>query len=260
MIPKIVHFCWFGNNPKTKLAKKCIASWKKYLPEYKFIEWNESNFDVNQHPFTQEAYQAKKYAFVTDYVRLFILKEYGGIYMDTDVEVIKNLDCFLHHKAFSGFEDSIHIPTGIIGSEKNGAWVSLMLEYYNNRHFLMADGSLDTTTNVKIMTNMLKKQGFIPNDTLQDIQGNVTFYPHDYFCPIDCCTKKIKKTKNTYTIHYFAGSWCEPGTFFEEILKKHKTIDGMIVITSNFLKRIFGDRWTKISRKIRLFLHLPIEE
>ena len=117
MIPKIIHFCWFGNNPKTELAEKCIASWKKFLPDYELKEWNESNFDIDQHPFTREAYQAKKYAFVTDYVRLFVLKEYGGIYMDTDVEVIKNLDCFLQHNAFSGFETSEYVQTGIIGSE-----------------------------------------------------------------------------------------------------------------------------------------------
>lgn len=257
MIPKTIHYCWFGNNPKTELAEKCIASWKKHLPDYELIEWNETKFDVNQHPFTREAYQAKKYAFVTDYVRLYVLKEYGGIYMDTDVEVIKNLDCFLHHNAFSGFEDSIHIPTGIIGSMKNGVWVSQMQEYYNDRHFLMPDGSLDTTTNVKVMTNILTGQGFVPNDTLQDIQGNVTFYPHDFFCPKDYRTDKIKLTKNSHTIHHFAKSWKNPETTAARFIRHHPLIEKLIVCMSSLLHKCLGDRWKNLSRKIRKTLKIP---
>ena len=256
MIPKIIHFCWFGNNPKTELAEKCIASWKKFLPDYELKEWNESNFDIDQHPFTREAYQAKKYAFVTDYVRLFVLKEYGGIYMDTDVEVIKNLDCFLHHNAFSGFETSEYVQTGIIGSEKDGRWITQMLEYYNDRHFLKDNGSIDMTTNVQIITDLLKKQGFIPDDTLQNFLDMVTFYPHDYFCPKDCRTEKILLTKNTYTIHHFAKSWKAPETATERFIRLHPRFDKFLVDTNRLFIKCFGDRWSIVSKKIRRILNL----
>ena len=256
MIPKLIHYCWFGPNPKTELAEKCIASWKKYLSDYELIEWNESNFDVNQHPFTKEAYQEKKYAFVTDYVRLFVLQQYGGIYMDTDVEVIKNLDNFLKHNAFSGFEDRVHIPTGIIASEKNGNWVSEMLKYYDGRGFIKDNGSPDTKTNVEIITEMMSERGFIANNKLQDFPGFITIYPHDFFCPKNYRTEKIKITKNTYTIHHFAKSWKEPESFAEKFIRKHPFIDKLIVNVNQFFVFCFGKRWENFSKKIKSILHL----
>ena len=171
MIPKVIHYCWFGGNPLPEDAKKCLASWKKHCPEYEIIEWNESNFDVNSNCYIKEAYEAKKYAFVTDYVRLFVMYEYGGIYMDTDVELVKNLDDFLKNRAFSGFESSNSIPTGIMASVKHFKLFGDLLEYYENRHFLNDDGSYDTTTNTVTITKMCKKYGLVLNNKYQVIDG-----------------------------------------------------------------------------------------
>ena len=151
MIPKIIHYCWFGGNPLPKSAEKCIKSWKKYCPDYEIIEWNESNFDINSNQYVREAYENKKYAFVTDYVRLYAMYNYGGIYMDTDVEVLKPLDCFLDNHAFSGFESSGYIPTGLMASEKEFPLFRELLKYYGNRAFVNPDGSFDTTTNTLVM-------------------------------------------------------------------------------------------------------------
>ena len=131
MIPKIIHYCWFGGNPLSDLAQKCIDSWKKYCPDYEIKEWNESNFDLNSCDYVREAYQAKKWAFVTDYVRLYAMVTEGGIYMDTDVEVIRPLDSFLSNRAFSGFEDETNIPTGIMACEKGFPLFEELLEEYN---------------------------------------------------------------------------------------------------------------------------------
>lgn len=155
MIPKKIHYCWFGRGQMPELAKKCIESWKKYLPDYEIKEWNEDNFDLNAYPYVREAYDNRKFAFVTDVVRLYALYTEGGIYMDTDVEVLKSLDGFLHHVAFSGFEDDHNIPSGIMASEKGGKWAKDNLDYYVGKHFIKEDGSLDLTTNVITITNYM---------------------------------------------------------------------------------------------------------
>lgn len=207
MIPKIIHYCWFGKNPKPKLAKKCIKSWKKYCPDYEIIEWNEENFDISAAPlYVQQAYEARKWAFVTDYVRLYAMVNYGGIYMDTDVEVIKSLDAFLHHQAFSGFEDDIHIPTGIMACQKGFPLFQDFLYFYDKVSFLNPDGSANCTTNVVIMTELCLKHGLVQNGKYQIVNG-FTLYPKDVFCPISYTTGKLEKTMNTVTIHWFAGSW-----------------------------------------------------
>lgn len=207
MIPKKIHYCWFGRGKMPELALKCIASWKKNLPDYEIKEWNEDNFDLDLYPFTREAYDNRKYAFVTDVVRLYALYTEGGIYMDTDVEVLKNLDKFLNLPAFSGFEDDIHVPTGIMASEKGGEWAKWQLEYYNGRHFILPDGNLDLTTNVVIISNSMAERGFKLQNSLQDLNGIITIFPKDYFCPKSYEDGKIYLTKNSYVIHHFAGSW-----------------------------------------------------
>ena len=159
MIPKIIHYCWFGGNPLPEDAQKCIASWKKYCPDYEIREWNEENFDIQSNDYVKEAYEAKKFAFVTDYVRLYALIAYGGIYMDTDVEVVKSLDAFLKHKAFSGFESSNSIPTRLMASEKDYPLFKTLMDDYENRHFLKEDGSFDMTTNTVTITNLCKQIG-----------------------------------------------------------------------------------------------------
>ena len=207
MIPKIIHYCWFGRNPLPPLAIKCIESWKKYCPDYEIKEWNEDNFDLDLFPYTREAYDNRKFAFVTDVVRLYALYHEGGIYMDTDVEVLKPIDRFLTHHAFSGFEDEHNVPTGIMASEKGGKWAKDNLEYYTDRHFLFSDGKYDLTTNVTIITNYMLPLGLKQNNTYQDFSNLITFYPKDYFCPKSYEDGKIYLTKNSYTIHHFAGSW-----------------------------------------------------
>ena len=206
MIPKVIHYCWFGENPLSELAQKCIASWQKYCPDYEIKEWNESNFDLNSCSYVKEAYAAKKWAFVTDYVRLYAMVTEGGIYMDTDVEVIKPLDPFLQHSAFSGFEDEVNIPTGIMACEKNFPLFKELLEDYNDRHFIKPDGKYDLTTNVVTITNLCKKHGFVGNNSQQNICG-FALYPHDVFCPKSHETGIITLTNRTVTIHHFSGSW-----------------------------------------------------
>lgn len=207
MIPKVIHYCWFGRAEKPELAKKCIASWKKYCPDYQIKEWNEDNFDLDLYPYAKEAYEKRRFAFVTDIVRLYALYHEGGIYMDTDVEVLKPLDRFLVHHAFSGFEDEHNVPTGIMASEKGGKWAKDNLGYYDNRHFVREEGTVDLTTNVVTITNYMLSLGLKQNNTYQDFPGLITIYPKDYFCPKSYIDGNIYLTDNTYAIHHFAGSW-----------------------------------------------------
>ena len=206
MIPKKIHYCWFGGNPLPQLAVECINSWKKYCPDYEIIEWNEKKFDINHCAYVKEAYENKKYAFVTDYVRLYVMYNYGGIYMDTDVEVVSSLDKFLIHKAFSGFESDTYIPTGIMASEKGFELFEHLLSYYKDKHFIDKDGILDMTTNTRIITEMLTKKGFVPNGKFQIVDG-FALYPRDYFCPLEDATGIMYRTSNTATIHWFNKSW-----------------------------------------------------
>ena len=207
MIPKKIHYCWFGKGKMPELALKCIESWRVNLPDYELKEWNENSFDINSNFYVKEAYESRKFAFVTDYVRLYALYTEGGIYMDTDVEVLKNLDPFLDLPAFSGFEDNVHIPTGIMAAEKGSVWAGWQLKYYDDRHFLLPDGTLDLTTNVEIIGKLMREKGFILRNGLYNFQNIITIFPRDYFCPKSHTTGKIELTQNTYTIHHFAGSW-----------------------------------------------------
>lgn len=206
MIPKIIHYCWFGKGNLPELAAKCIASWKKYCPDYQIIEWNEENFDISCNRYVQEAYENRKFAFVTDYVRLYALLKYGGIYMDTDVELTGSLDPFLGHKAFSGFEEDGWIPTGLMASEKGFPLFKEYFNYYDNAKFINDDGTLNTVTNTKTITEMTEKYGLKKNGEYQEIQG-FALYPKDYFCPLNNATGELCKTVNTVAIHWFNKSW-----------------------------------------------------
>ena len=205
MIPKIIHYCWFGRGSMPKLAYKCIDSWSRLLPDYEIKLWNEDNFDLNLSPYAKEAYEARKFAFVTDYVRLHVLYNEGGIYMDTDVEVLKNLDNFLSYPAFSGFEGDKYVPTGIMASEKEGFWVKEQLEYYKDRHFILSDGSFDMKTNSQIISGIMESNGFLLKNSYQIYKNCMHIFPKDFFSPIQF--GKIILTGNTHCIHHFAGSW-----------------------------------------------------
>ena len=225
MIPKKIHYCWFGKGEKPELAKQCIESWKKHLPDYEIKEWNEENFNIDSNIYCKEAYQVKKYAFVTDYVRLYALYKEGGIYMDTDVEVVKNLDVFLKHPAFSGFENNNKVPTGIMASQKNNKWIKDLLKYYDNKQFIKEDGTYDLTTNVETISKIsIDKYGLKPNNSYQELKKQIVFYPHDWFCPKDWNTGNIIMTENTHTIHHFSGSWHSKKDK-KQIQKKKKLIN-----------------------------------
>lgn len=206
-IPKTIHYCWFGGKPKPELAEKCIRSWKKYCPDFEILEWNEHNFDVSEAPgYVQQAYACKRWAFVSDYVRLKALTEMGGVYMDTDVEVIRPLDPYLNHRAFAGFEHPERVQTGLLACEKDFPLFREFMAYYDTASFLREDGTPDVTTNVEILTGLCLQRGMVCNDRLQEIEG-LTLYPREVFCPVDYDTKRLKKTRKTVTVHWFSGSW-----------------------------------------------------
>lgn len=221
MIPKTIHYCWFGRNPLPESVLKCIESWKKHLLDYEIIEWNEDNFDISCNQYVKEAYDSCKFAFVTDYVRLFALYTVGGVYMDTDVEVLVSFNQFLHHHAFSGFETDGNVPTGMMAAEKGSNWIKDLLDQYDNRHFIMSDGSLDMTTNTTVITNYMVGKGLKLNNTYQDFPGLCTMYPSEFFCPKDHRTGVIHCTPKTVCIHHFSGTWLNH-TLLQRIKRKLK--------------------------------------
>lgn len=216
MIPKIIHYCWFGGNPLPASAKKCIASWRKYLPDYEIKEWNESNFDVNIIPYTTEAYKAKKYAFVSDYARFWILYKYGGLYFDTDVEVIKSMDDIIAKGPFMGCEceaqagatpAQLGVAPGLgLGVNPGLGLYWEILAQYDGKHYVLQDGSFSAETVVTITTQLLCQKGLENKNEVQQVDG-VWIYPKEYFCPKDWRTGKIEFTSNTYTIHHYDASW-----------------------------------------------------
>ena len=202
-IPKIIHYCWFGRGKQNELIKRCISSWKQYLPEYEIILWNEDNFPVNEYPFAQQALMDKKWAFVSDVARLYALYYYGGIYMDTDVEVLKPLDKFLSHGFFSGYESLRHIPTGIMGAKKHNEYVKLLLSWYNDKCY---GKDYYEIANTRIITRITRLNCGLKVNGKQFNFGDCCYYPREYFCP-ERTENGWKISANTYTIHHFTGLW-----------------------------------------------------
>lgn len=229
MIPKIIHYCWFGGKPLPKLAKKCIASWKKYCPDYEIKEWNESNFDINSCAYVKEAYDSKKYAFVSDYARFDILYRYGGLYFDTDVELIKPIDEILEKGPFMGIEDfsigmekspriSVAPGLGIAANPGLGIYKEL-LDFYHTLHYINPNGTLNLETVVSYTTKILIKHGLKISDEIQKV-GDITIYPQEYFNPCDMHTKNIVITEKTVSIHHYAGSWLSKKEKFKRFVRK----------------------------------------
>lgn len=212
MIPKIIHYCWFGRNPLPKSAQKCIASWKKYLPDYVVKEWNEDNFDVNAIPYTYDAYEAKKYAFVSDYARFWILYNYGGVYFDTDVEVIRPIDALIEKGAFMGWEkpnslgvSSIAPGLGLAAPQGMSLYKDI-LNGFENLNFYRENGERNSYSMIPMVTDLLIKHGLKKDGHLQTIDG-IIVYPNEYFCPMDAVTGRVNITSDTYTIHWYTMSW-----------------------------------------------------
>lgn len=206
-IPKIIHYCWFGGRPLPKTAQNYMETWKKHCPDYRIIEWNETNFDIHCCPYVEQAYAAGKYAFVADYARVFALKTMGGFYFDTDVELLRPLEFLRQYPAVSGFEEGNYLQTALIGSQPNGVWIQTMLDDYAERSFVAEDGGLDTTTNVATMTRLtVEKYGLQRENTEQDL-GVCRIFPQEFFSPRSFSTGLLKTTANTVAIHHFDSTW-----------------------------------------------------
>ena len=208
MIPKIIHYCWFGGKPKPDDVQAYIDSWRRFCPDYEIREWNESNFDVNENTYCKEAYEAKKWAFVSDYARVKVLYDYGGIYLDTDVELVQSFDSLLDNKMFMGFENDRMISTATIGAEAHHVFVGEILQAYSKRHFMNPDGSLDMMTNVQLITELLiQNHGLAANGKEQFLQLGIHVLPMECFVAKDYWTGWILADDTTYAIHHYASTW-----------------------------------------------------
>ena len=214
MIPKIIHYCWLSNDPIPPKLQACMESWKEMLPEYKFVLWDTQRFDVNSTPWVSEAFNVRKYAFAADYIRLYAVYHYGGIYLDMDVEVVKPFSNeLLAGNYLVGYESSdytIGIEAGIFGGEQGAEWLGDCLKYYEDRHFIKSDGSFDTLPLPRIIWKVLKEK-YIDTKMINPLSP-------DYLTAKCCDNGKIKKTSNTYTIHHFEGSWFTPKQRIKRII------------------------------------------
>lgn len=207
MIPKIIHYCWFGRNPKPESVLKFIQTWKEKMPDYEIKEWNEDNFDVNRLNFTKEAYALKKYAFVSDVARIYALYEEGGIYFDTDIEARRSLTPLLGNKSFVGWEDILP-GTGVLASVSKAGWLGAMLAYYRDKHFITTSGKLRMKPNPYVLTEILKQYGLKLNHGKDLLKDDIVVYPIDYLCAHDMSKREFVITGNTYCVHHFEASWC----------------------------------------------------
>ncbi len=220
MIPKIIHYCWFGKNKKSDLIEKCIESWRKYLPDFEIREWNEDNFDIeNSCDFVKQAYESKMWAFVSDYVRLNALYNFGGIYLDTDVEILKGFGDLLEFDSFLGAESHYTVSTAMLAASPHTKWVEDFMEEYNNTSFINEDNSYNTTPNSKRLQKYLEeKYNYHWSDKPQELESNFIIFPAEYFSPINCYTGVFKKTENTRAIHHFDATWKSKGAKFKNKL------------------------------------------
>lgn len=250
-IPKVIHYCWLSGEKYPELVQKCISSWKEKLPDYEIKLWDTNNFNVNICRYTKEAFQAKKYAFVSDYVRLYALYHDGGIYLDSDIEVLRSFDDLLDDKAFTGFENSHAIAAWIFGSEKGNPLFKEFLEYYVDRPFILADGTYDLTPNPVPITEICKQHGLMLNGKEQKIDC-INIYPVDFFSPYSRVDGKLNITDNTYCVHYYNGEWIPERkkkiiTKRKEIIKKYGKWVGYLYYGASVLRiEGFGNFWKEL--------------
>ena len=207
MIPKIIHYCWFGGNPKPKSVLDCIASWKRCCPDYEIREWNETNFDTSVNSYCAQAYSMKQWAFVSDVARVVALSTYGGIYMDTDVETVRNFDDLVHLPAFFGFEGTKWVATSTMGAQAGNPVIETFKAFYSQRPFIKDDNSPDLYTNVRALTDLLVSRYGVKLDGREQQHVYFRLFPTDFFTPYDYITGRLHKTENTHTIHWFGQSW-----------------------------------------------------
>lgn len=250
-IPKVIHYCWFGGNPLPKTAKKCMDSWKKYCPDYKIVRWDESNFNVKCTPYCEKMYNEKKWAFLSDYARLKIIYEQGGVYLDTDVELVKPLDDLLHNNCFMGIDTTFMVSNGLgLGAEKGTAFIKENLNFYDSINLSEQKTPL---INSPITTDLLRKKGNLNTESndIQNVAG-VTIYPPEYFCAKHTHTGEIVITPNTYAIHHFTLSWAsdEERQNTKKRWNEHKK-ERIKQAPKLFLRKIIGDSTVEnIKRKI----------
>lgn len=237
MIPKKIHYCWLSNDKFPPLIERCISSWKEKLTDYEFILWDTNRFDLNTNVWVKQAFEAKKYAFAADYIRLYALYHYGGIYLDSDIEVIKKFDDLLHLPYFIGTEGESVVEAGVFGAEKGCAWISDCLPYYDGRHFIKEDGNLDTLPLPQIMMSQISKDMQINEANKNEILHlsgneylkNLYMFPKSFFCAKNHGTGEIEQTIDTYCIHHFAMSWVPKGRILLPRIKR-------------FMMKVFGVR------------------
>ena len=242
-IPKVIHYCWFGKGEMPKLAEKCIKSWKKYCPDYEIICWNEDNFDLTQNRYMKEAYEAGKWAFVSDWARLKIIYDHGGIYFDTDVEVIKPIDELILNHGFMGFDEKGIVATGLgFGAEQGNAIIGAFLKDYDDISFVREDGSYDLTPCPDRNTATLKALGMDLDNKHQEFM-DMLFLPAEYLCPMDYYTGKKTITKNTYSIHHYSASWTSKVTKRTTRIKRIIGVKMYDKLYGKFLHKCKGLEW-----------------
>lgn len=242
-IPKKIHYCWFGGNEKSDLAKRCIASWVYYCPDYEIIEWNEENFNIECNEYCRQMFHERRWAFLTDYARLKVVYEFGGIYLDTDVELLKSLDDFVSLDAFMACEDGKYVSTGLgFGAYKHHPMVKENLAYYEG-----LSGDIQPKKCPDITTEILRRYGYNDAKNVTEICG-VKIYPREYFSPKDYYTEKLCITKNTVSIHHYAGSWCEKETGKQRFLRMHPRVNWVVHIPNRIGMYVLGDKYEEIKK------------
>lgn len=247
-IPKIIHYCWLSDDPVPEKLQQYMATWKKHMPDYEYIKWDFSRFDINSSIWVKEAFEAKKYAFAADYIRLYALYTMGGVYLDMDVEVLKPFDDLLNRREILGYESGSGMPeVAAFGTEKGCEWLEPCVNYYKDRHFIKEDGSFDDKTLPKIVNDVIEENGFQfyvceSRDGVAP-KGFISILPVDYLSPKSYKTGKIEISKNTYSIHHFSGSWMPIEQHIEKKIwqilgiKEHPLVTRRI---SKILSKYFG--------------------
>lgn len=241
-IPKIIHYCWFGGKELPTKEKKCIESWQKHLKHYKFQLWNEENSNIDECKYARQAYDKKQYAFVSDYIRIKVLYEHGGIYLDTDIEVLKNFDSLLNENAFLGFENRTTVGTAVIACEPGADFAKKMVEYYENHDFVDNRGNLNITTNVVLLNSILESKGMKRVNETQYIDG-IRILERSVLFPKKKSENEILKTDETITIHHMSASW------LTERQKKRGTNKIWLSTVRPILKRILKLLYTILGEK-----------